>query len=171
MRTCYSFIAAAVLALTALGAAAQAGSRYAIQIVSPADAATVFSDGGDVPVQVAVVPALAAGDQVELLVDGTAVAPPMALLDFPLNGITRGEHVLEARVIDATGNVASSSPASIFYVWQASLLFPSRGATDSSTHEIHCCRGLPDGLRSAYTSAPWMHPSKSSSATRCGGST
>jgi hypothetical protein len=159
MRTCYSFIAAAVLALTALGAAAQAGSGYAIQIVSPADAATVFSDSGDVPVQVAVVPALAAGDRVELLVDGTAVAPPMALLDFPLNGITRGEHALEARVIDATGNVASSSPASIFYVWQESLLFPSLPQT------------LPGGLRSAYTSAPWMPPSKSSSATRCGGST
>lgn len=76
-------------------------------------------------------PDLAAGDRLEFLVDGTPVAPPSVILEFPLYGIPRGEHVLQARVIDSTGNVASTSPATVMYVWQASLLFPNRSQPHS----------------------------------------
>jgi hypothetical protein len=79
-----------------------------------------------VEAQVTVAPELATGDNVGLLLDGMPVAPPMKSLDFPLYGITRGQHLLQARIIDATGNVGSISPPSIFYVWEASRLFPDR---------------------------------------------
>jgi hypothetical protein len=128
MRILSSLFTAAVLAVPALGAAAPGPSSYDVEIVSPADLATVFSDTGDVPVRTTVVPDLSMGDRLELLVDGRSVAPPSAILEFPLSGITRGEHVLQARIIDSTGNVASTSPASVVYVWQASLLFPNRAA-------------------------------------------
>jgi hypothetical protein len=131
MRMLSSIVTAAVLAVPALGAPALGAPIYNVGIVSPTDQQTVFSDSGDFSVQTTVVPDLAKGDRLEFLVDGTPVAPPSAILEFPLYGIPRGEHVLQARIIDSTGNVASTSPASIVYVWQASLLFPNRRAPQS----------------------------------------
>jgi hypothetical protein len=126
MRMLSSLLAAAVLAAPTLGAAAPGASGYDIEIVSPTDQEAVFNDSGDFSVRTSVVPDLAMGDRLELLVDGTPVAPPSPILEYPLNGVTRGEHVLQARIIDSTGNVASTSQPSVVYVWQASLLFPGR---------------------------------------------
>jgi hypothetical protein len=126
MRTLLSIVTAAVVALAAHGVTAQATSAYDVEVVDPADGVTVFNDNGDVVVRVTVVPGLENGDQVELLVDGLPVAPPSASLEFPLYGIPRGEHLLQARIIDSTGNVGSISHSSSVNMWQASLLFPSR---------------------------------------------
>ncbi len=130
MRSLLHLIAPAVLALPMLAFAAAPEARaYDVNIVSPADLETVFSDSGDVQVHASVVPDLAAGDRLELLVDGDSIGPPSPILEIPLYGMTRGEHVLQARVIDSTGNVASTSPPSVVYIWQASLRFPNRAST------------------------------------------
>ena len=126
MRTLWSLVTAAVLAAPALGAAAPGVASYDVDIVSPSDQETVFSDTGDLSVRTTVVPDLAMGDRLEFLLDGTPVAPPSPILEFPLYGVTRGEHVLQARIIDSTGNVASTSPPRVVYIWQASLHFPNR---------------------------------------------
>ena len=126
MRTIARIATAAVLALAALGVSAQETSNYQVSIVDPAEEATVFNNSGDVLVRVTVVPSLASGDQVELLVDGFPAAAPGTTLDFPLSGLVRGTHKLQARIIDSTGNVGSVSPSSTFYVWEASRLFPVR---------------------------------------------
>jgi hypothetical protein len=125
MHRLYRLVTAAALAVPVLAAGAPAGA-YNVDIVSPADLATVFSDSGDFTVRTTVAPDLAAGDRLEFLVDGTPIGPPSPILELPLYGITRGEHVLQARVIDSSGNVASVSQASVVYVWQASRLFPNR---------------------------------------------
>jgi len=127
MRMFLRNAAAAVMVAAALGVSAQGVPKYDIDIVDPADEATIFSDSGDVTVRATVTPALAKGDQVELLVDGEPAAPPGATLEFALSGIPRGQHVLQARIIDSTGNVGAISPSRIFFVWQASVLFPNRG--------------------------------------------
>jgi hypothetical protein len=119
------FATAAVLAVAAPGVTPRGTPNYDLDIVNPADEATVFSDNGDVSVRATVVPDLANGDQVEFLVDGLPIAPPTSVLDFPLYGIVHGQHMLQARIIDSTGNVGSISPSRTFYVWQASLLFPT----------------------------------------------
>jgi hypothetical protein len=126
MRRLVHIIAAGVLAASACGAQAQGAAGYRLEIVAPADDATVFNDSGDVVVKTSVVPPLAPGDQVELLVDGLPAAPPAATLEFPLAGLVRGPHQVQARIIDATGNVGSISPSSAFDMWEASRLFPSR---------------------------------------------
>jgi hypothetical protein len=126
MRPLARIATAAVLALTALNVSAQDASRYQLDIVDPAELTTVFNNSGDVAVRVTVAPDLANGDQVELLVDGVPAAPPSTTLDFPLSGLVRGTHLLQARVIDSTGNVDSISPSTTFYVWEASRLFPTR---------------------------------------------
>ena len=125
MRTLLRLIAAAALAVPML-AAAETARHYDVDIVSPADLATVFNDNGDFQVRTTVTPDLAAGDRLEFLVDGDPIGPPSPILEIPLYGITRGEHALQARIIDSTGNVASFSPPIVVYVWQASLLFPNR---------------------------------------------
>ncbi len=52
----------------------------------------------------------------------------VSTLAFALSDIPRGEHQLQTRIIDSTGNVGSVSPSSTFYMWQASRLFPNRVA-------------------------------------------
>jgi hypothetical protein len=126
MRTLFRIAAAGLLALPILGVSAQETPGYRLSIVNPGNDTTVFSDPGNVRVQAAVVPQLANGDQVELLVDGEPAGPPSTTLDFSLTGIPRGQHLVQARVIDSTGNVDAISPSSIFYVWQASRLFHNR---------------------------------------------
>jgi hypothetical protein len=116
-------MAATALAAAALAAGAQ--PSYQLSIVEPADQSTVFSDTGEMTVQLAVAPNPAPGESIELLVDG-APAGASASTEFALSGMTRGEHTLQARIIDSTGNVAATSATTLFYVWAASVLFPNR---------------------------------------------
>jgi hypothetical protein len=118
-------ICAAFLVGLSTAAAAQDPAPYQVSIVSPDDLSTVFSDTGEVTVDTKVVPPLASGDHIELLVDEQQ-GPPSSSLQFALAGLPRGLHLLEARVIDASGNVAAISAASTFYVWAASTRFPNR---------------------------------------------
>jgi len=99
----------------------------AIAVTKPADGTTVFNNAGNVEVTVAVSPALRAdtGDQIVLLVDGQRTAAQSATR-FNLSGIVRGEHTLEAQVVDGSGNTLISSKPVKFYMWQASRLFLNR---------------------------------------------
>jgi hypothetical protein len=106
--------AAATLAACAFGAAAQ--EPYQLGIADPMDQAVVSGDQGALVVRAAVVPALGGGDRLELLVDGTPVAKPSDQLEFHLTGIAPGVHVLQTRIIDATGNVGEISPTNILTV-------------------------------------------------------
>lgn len=98
-----------------------------IAVTKPADGSTVFNNVGDVDVTVVVSPALRAdaGDQIVLLVDGRRAAEQSAT-HFQLSGIVRGEHTLEALVVDASGNALISSKPVKFYMWHASRLFRNR---------------------------------------------
>ena len=110
------------------GTQAETASVYdAIAVTKPADGSTVFNNAGNVEVTVDVSPALRvdAGDQVVLFVDGHGTAAQSATR-FNLSGIVRGEHTLEAQVVDSSGNVLMSSKPVKFYMWQASRLFLNR---------------------------------------------
>lgn len=114
----------------AVEARAQSGtaSSYdSIAVVKPADNSTVFNNAGNVEVMVALSPALRAdaGDRIALLLDGRRVSVRRAT-HFKLRSITRGEHTLEAQVVDRSGNALISSNPLKFYLWQASRLFPNR---------------------------------------------
>jgi hypothetical protein len=100
-----------------------------IAIVQPANEATVFDNAGDVEVRVAVSPApdLDAGHRIALLLDGQQAALQSAT-HFRLGALVRGEHRLEARIVDRYGNTVIASAPVKFYLWQASRLFPNRRA-------------------------------------------
>ena len=104
-----------LVAVSAPGVTAQGGSTYQLSIVSPPDESTIFSDSGDVTVKATIAPPLAQGERVEFLVDGMPAGPPTTSLEFSLSGTARGQHLLQARVIDTTGNVAAISQSETFY--------------------------------------------------------
>ncbi|MHB8668737.1 MAG: hypothetical protein ACYC7B_14620 [Burkholderiales bacterium] len=123
-------LAAVVSGAYAIDAGAQSGmgtSYVSIAVVKPADKSTVFDNAGNVAVRVAVSPALRArnGDRVALIVDGKRAAVRSAT-HFRLSGIVRGEHTLEAQVVDGNGYALISSKPVNFYMWHASRLFINR---------------------------------------------
>ena len=115
MRTLFRIAAAAVLTVSALGASAQVTPKYQLHIAGPDDGA-IISDTSDVLVRATVVPNLAQGHQVELLVDGVSAGGPSTTLEFPLSPLPRGLRLLQVTILDATGNVVSTSAASTLYV-------------------------------------------------------
>ena len=125
-------LAAALCGGTAIAAgptqARRATSFYhTIAIVKPARGETVFDNSGDMDVKVAVSPALdaAGGDRIELALDGRTASVGNTTR-FRLGGVERGEHSLEARVLDSGGEVLISSRPVHFQMWRASRLFPNR---------------------------------------------
>lgn len=123
-------LAAAVSGAYAIDAGAQSGmtsSYVSIAVVKPADNSTVFNNAGNVAVRVAVSPALRAraGDRVALIVDGRQTSVRRATR-FRLSGIVRGEHTVEAQVVDGNGYALISSKPVKFYMWHASRLFINR---------------------------------------------
>ena len=95
--------------------------------MQPANEATVFDNAGNVEVKLALSPALdiAAGDRIALLLDGQQAALQSAT-QFRLSAVVRGEHRLEARIVDRSGNTVIASAPLEFHLWQASRLFPNR---------------------------------------------
>ena len=126
MRMLLRIATAATLTVAALGVFAQGTPNYQLNILNPANGGTVFNNNGEVLAQASVVPGLADGDQVQMLVDGVPAAAPAASLEVPLSGINPGLHTLQARIIDAQGNAGPVSPSSTFNLWHASRLYPNR---------------------------------------------
>jgi hypothetical protein len=59
--------------------------------------------------------------------DGNVTVEVMARgLTFRLRNIERGEHTLQALIVDERGYVVTRSQPVIFFMWQASRRFPSR---------------------------------------------
>lgn len=97
-------------------------SGYAlVAIVSPRAGQTFHDGGGDVPVQVRVVPALHDGDRIAITLDGKEVETSVAH-SFLLHNVFRGTHTLGARVIGANGEVRASAPTVTFYMHRTSRL-------------------------------------------------
>lgn len=112
---------------TTAGNAAAQGTPATIGITSPADEETVHDNTGRVPVAVTLDgDALPTGGAIRVLLDGAPLGPARTTATFALEGVERGEHTLQVQLLDASGNVAASSPTVKFYMWQASKLFPGR---------------------------------------------
>lgn len=96
-----------------------------LAIASPPHEGTVRDNEGRVQVRIAISPRLREGHAVELLLDGERVAHGSSTT-VQLENVYRGEHQLQVRVRDARGEIVAESDPSIFYMHQASRLFPQR---------------------------------------------
>ena len=99
----------------------------AITISRPQAGETIHDNTGAVPVAVALRDVMvAAGSRLRVLLDGKAHGADQRTLEFKLHEVERGEHTLQVQLIGAKDALLAASPAVTFYVWQASVLFPSR---------------------------------------------
>ena len=95
-----------------------------IEIFQPKHEETVHNNDGDVTVEVMAL--LDAGYTIRLLIDGERAAPDSRELTFRLRGIDRGEHMLQALILDERGYVVNRSQPVTFFLFHASSRFPSR---------------------------------------------
>ena len=107
-------------------AAAQAGAAQ-IKIVAPLQNDTVHNNEGIMRVDVAVDPPLdqQSGRAVRILLDGKTAAPEFPASSFTLEGVERGEHWLQAVLVDAQGQALQVSDTIYFTMWQASVNNPA----------------------------------------------
>jgi hypothetical protein len=106
------------------GADAEPIDYESLEIVQPADDATIRSNEGTVAVGLSLSPALGQGHEVKIIVDGTELEGTMKGTQFTLNKLSRGTHSLETRVVDAEGNVLITSNRITFHLRQASIIKP-----------------------------------------------
>ncbi|MCF6263147.1 MAG: hypothetical protein L3J24_06125 [Xanthomonadales bacterium] len=88
-----------------------------LSISSPADDESIWGSGGKVMIQVNLPGALAPGDRLQVSVDGK-VQSIMAGTALVLSNVDRGEHSLQARIINSKGRVMASSPVTRFHMKQ-----------------------------------------------------
>jgi hypothetical protein len=70
---------------------------------------------GDFSVQASTSPPLAEGEMLELLLDGSPVAPPQDSASWELSNVLRGGHDLTVRRLDGDGKpLATSEPVRVY---------------------------------------------------------
>ena len=101
-----------------------AAGYQSCSISQPAAEASLYApDSVDVLVQLS--PALHAGDQISVTVDGAVLQPLSADgLNYQVSQPERGTHSLSAQVRTSDGTVVCSSPAVTFYVQRPSVNAP-----------------------------------------------
>ncbi len=96
-----------------------------ISIASPAAEQQIRSNDGLLTVSVSTKPGLnsAAGDQIELFMDGRSQGKQQNT-SFSLNEVFRGEHKLQAKIVNKNGDVLISSKTISIYIQKYSTINP-----------------------------------------------
>jgi hypothetical protein len=101
-----------------------AAGYQSLEIVQPANDATIRSNEGNLAVGLALSPALAEGHSVKIVIDGTELEGEMKSTQFSLGNLNRGTHSLVTKIVDADGNELITSSPVTFHLRQASVLTP-----------------------------------------------
>ena len=117
----------AVAALLFSFACVSAGAAQ-VAILAPAQHGTIHDNAGNLVVDVTVEPPLDPqdGTSIRILLDGKPAAPDSSGMSFTLTGVERGEHWLQALLVDRQGHTLSVSETVDFTMWQASVNAPPR---------------------------------------------
>ncbi|MDX1515627.1 MAG: DUF4124 domain-containing protein [Woeseiaceae bacterium] len=91
------------------------------EIRSPAAEETLWNIEGVLNVELALTPALRPGHRVQVYFDGEPRT--VYQLRFPINEVWRGEHNLQAEVLDANGELLIRTQPTRFYVQQTTVSF------------------------------------------------
>lgn len=95
------------------------------RIVSPDNEETLPTGyAGDVRIELGIEPELREDHRVRLLLDGEVSRPAMHTTAFMLTNLERGEHMLQAELLDASGEVRHRSAPVTLYVQRASVNLP-----------------------------------------------
>ena len=103
-----------------------AAGAVPIRIIAPLQNDVVHANEGIMRVDVELDPAIdQAARGVRILLDGKPAAPDALANSFTLEGVERGEHWLQALLIDAQGRTLQVSDTVFFTMWQASVNNPA----------------------------------------------
>jgi hypothetical protein len=107
-----------------------AAQRFAgyneIAVVNPPNDGTVWDNSGNVSIEIAVTPALQGtlGHKLVVLLNGTPLGAPIAATSFTVTNLDRDTYTLQARIVDAGGEVLGESPPSVFHMKRISVAAP-----------------------------------------------
>jgi hypothetical protein len=87
-----------------------------LEIISPEEQGTVRSAPGEVPVFVALDPALRQGDVLRVILDGKPWPGKFESTVIKLENVDRGEHQIAVAVYDAKGRLVKQSDSHTFYL-------------------------------------------------------
>ncbi|MBY5994119.1 DUF4124 domain-containing protein [Ferrimonas balearica] len=97
---------------------------YRIKLIEPDSEATVRDNNGQLNLSISLEPELLPDHRIELLLDGEVVRTVGGAGSFALDNLDRGEHSLQARVIDENGKVLASSGKRTVFLHRHSRLIP-----------------------------------------------
>jgi hypothetical protein len=113
-------------ASSAEGSAAESGTTATVnyttfRLISPEAEQTLRNIEGNLSVEVATVPALAPNHRIDVMVDGQRRELGARSLEVTVPEVWRGEHSIQALIVDAEGRVIRQTPAVTIYVHQTSV--------------------------------------------------
>lgn len=97
------------------------GVYQAFEIAQPQNDLSIRSDEGTVNVGLSLSPMLQAGHIIQVYLDGTKFDTDLTTTQFSLNGLNRGTHTLQAKVVDAKGNPQISTQSISFQLRKAAV--------------------------------------------------
>ncbi len=101
------------------------GAAYSVsRITQPAQNATIPPGQLDVIVQIELEPQLQSGHLVKLYHNGRLYGTPTSASSFSLTSLIRGQHQLQAEIIDADGNIKATTQTVVFHVKRTSAQHP-----------------------------------------------
>lgn len=107
----------------------------ALRIVRPAEEETIRDNTGNVSVSLEIEPALLvqAGHRVQFFLDGEAIGAPSSVLKTSFANVDRGEHQVEAAVIDVSGEPILRTSSVRFFLHRYSIInAPNRPAASAA---------------------------------------
>ncbi|MEO8159394.1 MAG: hypothetical protein ABI648_16470 [Betaproteobacteria bacterium] len=119
---------AAVVMATMLGFACATAGAARLTILAPAQHDTIHDNSGNMVVTVRVDPPLDPqdGTSIRILLDGKNVTAKKSGAGYALTGVDRGEHSVQAALVDRNGQTLRESEPVQFTMWQASISNPAR---------------------------------------------
>ena len=96
---------------------------YDASVTSPPENTTIPMGPGNFSVDGQVSPKLTDGDQLQLMINGTAVGEPQKEARWSLTGVLRGAHDLSIQVVDTQQQMISESRPVRVYVLRPSKLY------------------------------------------------
>ena len=119
-------VPATMPAPTPAGDAGESGQYAQLAISSPVAGETLWNIEGNLSVDVTVTPRVAQGHRLVLIVDGAQLPLQPSGTSFTVTEIYRGQHTVQAAILDLAGNAVLRSAPVQFTVQQPSLLNPNR---------------------------------------------
>jgi len=104
-------------------AAPRFGGYDEIAVVNPPNDGTVWDNSGNVSIEIAVAPPLQGtpGHKLIVLLNGIPLGEPIAATRFTVTNLDRDTYTLQARIVDAGGEVLGESPPSVFHMKRISV--------------------------------------------------